>query len=137
MREGSLSVPSGRQMQPAHLCFCVERIHSFPADVVNNAERGWAGAISLGTSAPPPPQGGSGLPVSVQSCQLPARRGCRQDDKPELDLTPHKAFWESCSQRSPGALQRTHPRTIKGQLSVRNVGKNQNLFSPHLVNTEK
>lgn len=34
------------QMQPAHLCFCVGRIPSFTADAVNNAEGGWAAAVS-------------------------------------------------------------------------------------------
>lgn len=34
------------QMQPARLCFCVGRIPSFTADAVNNAEGGWAAAVS-------------------------------------------------------------------------------------------
>lgn len=68
------------QMQPAHLCFCVERIHRFPADAVNNAEGGWAAAISRvpcpHPTPNPPPKGGS----SVSGLQLPVtvRRGCRQ-----------------------------------------------------------
>jgi len=68
------------QMQPAHLCFGVERIHRFPADAVNNAEGGWAAAISRvpcpHPTPSPPPEGGS----SVSGLQLPVtvRRGCRQ-----------------------------------------------------------